>query len=252
MDLGAQLYTVRNYLQTEADFRRSIKKIADIGYRYVQISGASKEISPEKMREICDNQDLKIVLTHSDVNRILYDTKELIREHDILGCSCIGLGAMPEKYRETDWISYFYEDFKEAVKEIAASGKLFMYHNHNFEFEKSNGETMLEKLLNFFPAQEMGITLDTYWVQAAGGDVIQWIKKLKDRLACVHLKDMEMIGGGAVMAPVMEGNMNFAGILEALQETNCRYLLVEQDTCRTSPFDCLRQSYENLQQLGYR
>lgn len=252
MELGAQLYTVRNFIQTEEDFRRTINKIADIGYRYVQISGAGKGISPEKMRDICDSRSIKIVLTHNDVNRILYDTKELIREHDILGCPYIGLGGMPEKYRGADWVSYFYEDFKEPLREIAASGKLFMYHNHNFEFEKQEGKTLMERLLEFFSPEEMGITLDTYWVQAAGGDVIQWIKKLKDRLPCVHLKDMAVVGGTAVMAPVMEGNLNFPGILEALQETNCRYLLVEQDTCQTSPFDCLKQSYDNLKSEGYR
>ena len=33
---------------------------------------------------------LKIVLTHSDWNRILNDTDRLIEEHDILGCDHIG------------------------------------------------------------------------------------------------------------------------------------------------------------------
>ncbi|MGN6711520.1 sugar phosphate isomerase/epimerase family protein [Anaerocolumna jejuensis] len=251
MELGAQLYTVRNYIQTEEDFERTINKIADIGYRYIQISGVGKGISPERLREICDSHGVKTVLTHSDINRILYDTENLIKEHDILGSSYIGLGAMPEKYRGTDWLSYFYEDFKEPVKKIAASGKLFMYHNHNFEFEKENGVTLLERLLELFKPQEMGITLDTYWVQAAGADVISWIGKLKDRLPCVHLKDMAVVSGNGVMAPVGEGNLNFPGILEALKETNCEYLLVEQDTCQTSPFQCLRQSYENLKKLGY-
>lgn len=251
MELGAQLYTVRNYLQTEEDFERTIKKIADIGYRYVQISGVSKGIPAERLRDICDKYSVKTVLTHSDVNRILYDTENLIKEHDILGSPYIGLGAMPEKYRGTDWLPYFYEDFREPLKKIAASGKLFMYHNHNFEFEKEGGVTILERLLDFFSPTEMGITLDTYWVQAAGADVVFWIKKLKDRLPCVHLKDMAVVGGNGVMAPVGEGNLNFPGILKALEETNCDYLLVEQDICQTSPFNCLKQSYDNLKKLGY-
>ena len=54
------------------------------------------------------------------------------------------------------------------------------------------------------------------------------------------------------MAPVMEGNMNFEGILAALEGTSCKYMLVEQDVCQTSPFDCLKTSYDNLAKAGYR
>ncbi|WMJ87510.1 sugar phosphate isomerase/epimerase family protein [Anaerocolumna sp. MB42-C2] len=252
MKLGAQLYTVRNYIQNEKDFYFTVTKIAEMGYTTVQISGIGKEISPTKIREICDSLSLEIVLTHSDVNRILYDTENLIREHDIMGCKYIGLGAMPEKYRTPFWVSHFAEDFKEPAKKIAAAGKLFMYHNHHFEFEKMNGKYAIDYLLEAFTPEEMGITMDTYWVQAAGGDVCQWIEVLKDRLSCVHLKDMAVVNGTPVMAPVMEGNLNFSAIIDKLKQTNCEYLLVEQDICQGSPFDCLKLSYDNLRNLGYR
>lgn len=78
MKTGAQLYTVRAYTQTEADFALTIGKIAEIGYKTVQIS-AIGHIRPETVREICDQKGVEIVLTHSDVNRILNDTDNLIQ-----------------------------------------------------------------------------------------------------------------------------------------------------------------------------
>lgn len=261
MKTGAQLYTVRDYTQNEKDFRYTIEKIAGMGYRTVQLSAVGKDIKPEKLREICDQAGLEIVLTHSDVNRILHDTKKLIEEHNILGCRYIGLGAMPEKYCTPEWLYHFAEDFMEPARMIADAGKLLMYHNHNFEFRKFAAEGapdaaadkyVIEYLADWFSPEEMGFTLDTYWVQAAGGDVCQWIRKLKDRIDCVHLKDMEMTAGGTAMAPVMEGNLNFPAILQELENSSCKYLLVEQDTCRTSPFDCLKTSYDNLAKAGYR
>lgn len=260
MQTGAQLYTVRNYTQTEKDFRCTIKQVADMGYRTVQLSGVGKEIKPERLREICDEAGLEIVLTHSDANRVLYDTERLIEEHNILGCTYIGIGAIPGKYCSPEWLYHFAQDFKEPAKKIADAGKLLMYHNHDFEFRKfealnapnaSSSKNVLEYLVEWFDASELGITLDTYWVQAAGADVCAWIDKLKDRVHCVHLKDMETIEAGQVMAPVMEGNMNFPAILDALSKTCCKYLLVEQDECRTNPFDCLKQSYDNLKKIGY-
>lgn len=260
MKTGAQLYTVRDYTQNEKDFAYTVKRIAKMGYKSIQLSAIGKELKPERIREICDEAGLEIVLTHSDLNRILYDTKNLMKEHDILGCKYIGIGAMPDKYRTPEWFSHFVDDFKKPASQIAEAGKLLMYHNHNFEFRKITveGSTekkyLLESMLDAFTPEELGITLDTFWVQAAGADVCRWIRILKDRIPCVHLKDMAMTAkDGAVMAPVMEGNMNFPAILKELENTCCEYLLVEQDDCRgESPFDCLKQSYDNLAKAGYR
>lgn len=261
MKTGAQLYTLRAYTQNEKDFQCSIQKVAEMGYRTVQLSAIGKDLKPEWIRKVCDEAGVEIVLTHSDVNRILYDTERLIEEHDMMDCKYIGLGAMPDKYRTPEWISHFADDFREPARKIAAAGKKLMYHNHDFEFRKfaacdvqdaSPDKYMIEYMLDWFPAEELGFTLDTYWVQAAGGDVCQWIERLKDRIHCVHLKDMEMTEHGQVMAPVMEGNMNFGGILKALEDSCCEYLLVEQDVCRTSPFECLKMSYDNLAKAGYR
>lgn len=261
MKTGAQLYTIRSYTQTESDFRCSMKKIADIGYKTVQISAIGKSIRPEAVREICDENGLSIVLTHSDPDRILNDTDALIKEHDILGCKYIGLGCMPEKYRTKEWLSHFMEDFKEPAKKMAAAGKLLMYHNHNLEFETFEAENLpnasakkriLEYLLEGFAPDEMGVTLDTYWIAAAGGDVSYWIRQMHDRIPCVHLKDMQVHNWNPVMAPVMEGNLNWPSIFEALSESCCEYMLVEQDVCQGSPFDCLKTSYDNLVSAGYR
>ena len=261
MRTGAQLYTLRAYTQNEKDFEYTINKVAEMGYTTVQLSAIGKDLKPEWLKKVCDQAGLDIVLTHSDVNRILNDTERLIEEHNIMNCPYIGIGAMPDKYRTSEWLYHFAKDFKEPAQKIAEAGKLLMYHNHDFEFRKLSAweapnaapdKYIMEYLLEWFAPEEMGITLDTYWVQAAGGDVCQWVRRLKDRIPCVHLKDMEMTEKGQVMAPVMQGNINFAGILKELEDSCCKYLLVEQDVCRTSPFECLKISYENLVKAGYR
>jgi len=251
MILGAQLYTLRDYCQNEKDFNISMKKVAEIGYKTVQVSGIGN-IPAKTVREICDNHGLKIVITHTNPDRVLNDTENVIAEHDIMGCRHIGIGAMPEKYRSLEWIDQFADDFLTPARKIASSGKLFMYHNHDFEFQRLGGRYIIEYLLEAFRPDEMGITLDTYWVQVAGCDVADWIERLAGRLPCVHLKDLEMISGKPHMAPVMEGNMNFPKYLEAFRKAGTEYLLIEQDYFLESPFICLKKSYDNLNKLGYR
>lgn len=256
MILGAQSYTVRAYTQNERDIRRTLQKVAEIGYTTVQIS-AMAAIDPHLLREICDENGLKIVLTHIPEARLLNDIDAVIREHDILGCDYIGLGSMPERYRAPapEWMSYFADDFLTPAKKIRDAGKLFMYHNHNFEFERlADGRMVMDVILEQFPADLMGVTLDTYWLQAAGCDIYQWIDTLQDRIPCVHLKDMTVHDMDIRMAAVGEGNLNFPAILAQLAKLGkTKYILVEQDACYgDSPFDCLKKSYDNVAKLGYR
>ncbi|OAX48298.1 hypothetical protein gpAD87_09020 [Paenibacillus sp. AD87] len=42
MILGAQLYTVRSFLQTEKDIKRTLQKIAEMGYTSIQVSAIGK------------------------------------------------------------------------------------------------------------------------------------------------------------------------------------------------------------------
>ena len=247
--VGAQLYTVRDYIQTEKDIERTLGMVAQMGYQTIQVSAMGK-IDPKKLRSICDELHLQIVLTHNPWERIIDDTDQLIEEHRILGCSYIGLGSMPVKYRNPWWIQKFMEDFQKPAQKIAAAGMLLMYHNHAFEFEKVNGTRLIEVLAKAFSPEELGFTLDTYWVQAAGGDVCWWLEYLQGRTPCIHLKDMTVCGQEQRMAPVGSGNMNFPAILKKVEELGCIFhLLVEQDDCYGDPFACLQASFDYLHSM---
>lgn len=253
MMLGAQTYTIRAFTQNESDFREAMRRVADAGYESVQLSAVGP-IPPETLRAVCDEQGLSIVLTHTSPDRIQNDPEGVIREHQLLGCRYVGLGSMPERYRSAAWIDRFAADFTEPAKKLRNAGMRLMYHNHHFEWGRlGDGHRILDVLLTQMPAELMGVTLDTYWVQAAGCDVLAWLDRLQDRIACVHLKDMAIHGSEQRMAAVGEGNMDFDAILRRLKALGkTEHILVEQDNCYgDDPFDCLRRSCANVRALGF-
>ena len=129
------------------------------------------------------------------------------------------------------------------------NGKYFMYHNHDHEFKKFNGKPVLELLEENISPEMMGFTLDTFWVQAGGGDPAQWLERLSGRVPCIHLKDFSY---GRKMAPIGEGNINFDRVFEKAELAGTKYMLVEQDDCNgEDPFDCLKRSYEFLKSRGF-
>lgn len=250
MKSGAQLYTVREFTQTLEDFSETLKKVADMGYTTVQVSGTCA-YDPEWLKGELDKNGLVCAITHSDLMRIAREPQQVAAEHAIFGCRYIGMGFLGDLYGNPAAVPAFIERYAEPAKVLKRAGAKLMYHNHGYEFMKANGVTLLQRLANAFPADELGFTLDSYWVQYAGGDPAQWAEILSGRVDCVHIKDMKFDGTKPQMAYIGEGNMNIDGFLTACQRAGTQYVLVEQDDCQDrDPFWCLKQSYDCLKAHG--
>jgi len=251
MKLGAQLYTVRAYCQNETDLGRTLERVAAMGYETVQLS-AIGPIDPKRIKALCDQNGLRIVLTHNPEGDFLNGIDALIERHQLYGCRYAGLGYLPDRYHGEEWLPYFEKDFGPVAEKLKQAGMKLMYHNHAFEFARMrDGRTMMDHLLSMLPADLMGVTADTYWLQYGGVDVCEWLQKHAERLHCVHLKDYIPAGFEARMAAVGQGNLDFDRITKLLGSngvTACA--LVEQDDCYgASPFDCLNQSLDYLNAL---
>lgn len=246
MKLGAQLYTVREFTKDLDGISESLKKIADIGYTTVQVSGTCP-YDGEWLKTELDKNGLECVLTHYPPKFMLPDLDATISKHKAFGCHRIGLGHYD---LENNTPQDFYNEFGPVAKKFKENGCKFYYHNHFIEFKKLDGKTYLEHICENFPEDELGIILDTYWVQKSGADPIEWIGKLSGKVDCVHFKDMKFNGD---MAVIGEGNMNFKGIIDACERAGTEYILVEQDDCYgENPFDCLKRSYDYLASLGLK
>lgn len=254
MEIGAQLYTIRNFCKTTEDFAESLKKIADIGYKTVQVSGTCA-YEPQWLQEQLKKNDLRCVLTHTSPALMLEDATQVAANHDVFECQYVGIGGvtLTAENLEND-LKTFFDTYKPVAEKLKAAGKYFMYHNHAKEFFKLNGETVMDILSREMPADAMGFTLDTFWVQVGGGDSAQWLEKLSGRVPCIHLKDYGVSDNARSwkMLPVGEGNINFDRVFEKAEAAGTKYMLVEQDDCNgEDPFDCLKRSHDYLRAQGF-
>ena len=250
MKIGAQLYTVRDYAQDLAGFSETLARVADIGYKEVQVSGTCA-FEPEWLKEELQKNGLTCVLTHTAMDKMKSDPAGVCREHAVFGCKYIGIGSIPSGVNDEKFEKFVLE-FLPVAKAFRENGCKLFFHNHHWEFAKSkNGERFLERFLAEFPPELLSITLDTYWVQYSGASPEEILRMLAGRAECVHLKDLSIVGGKQRMAAVGEGNLNFKRIITAATDMGSEHLLVEQDDCYgEDPFDCLARSYRYLRAMG--
>ena len=249
MFAGAQLFTVRKYTQTPEDIRSTFKRIAEIGYKYAQVS-AIGPIEAEELRDISLESGVKICNTHSNQDRILNDTDALIAEHKIYNCNQIGIGSMPPRYQGSiEGAKQFIADYRPVAQKLLDNGMTLAYHNHAFEFVPFDGMRPFDYLVENF--EELHFIPDVYWLQVAGKNPAKVLESLKDRVEVCHFKDIVPDTENKFkMAPVLEGNLDFDDIISACNRANIQYCMVEQDLCyELDPFDALAISYKNLQKV---
>ena len=98
MQIGAQLYTVHNRTKTLEGFSDALKKVAEIGYKSVQVSGTCP-YEPEWLRDELLKNNLVCAMTHIAPARILEDPEKIVKDHAVFGCKHIGIGGMPGEMR---------------------------------------------------------------------------------------------------------------------------------------------------------
>ena len=260
MNAGLNLYSIRNLIETEEAFLDTAKKLKDMGYSYLQYSGGVYD--PDRISRVSKATGLPIVLTHVPLDRMKNDLDKLMEEHESFGCKNIGLGSIPIAQLISEDGIIDEKTCKAAIAELDEIGARmeekgfhFFLHNHHYEFMRmSNGERIFDYIVANAP--HINFTLDVYWLQYAGMDILATAEMLKGRIGCVHLKDYAVakVPDGELydIRPMFEsvgyGNIDFKAVVPALKEAGAEYFLVEQDNAALLP-DTLHQVERSIRYI---
>jgi len=247
--IAVQCYTLRDRLQTAEDFVASMKRVRAIGYEAVQISGA-RPMSPLEIRYVMDAEGLTVCATHEPSQDIIERPEAVVEVLGTLGCT---LTAYPSPHVPLDSradVERLADGLNRAGSVLKAAGMALTYHNHDLEFRKFGGQTVLEILFERTDPSLVQAELDTYWVQAGGGDPVAWCERMAGRLPLIHLKDygMDQREKAPVMAALGEGNLNLPRIIAAAERGGCQWFIVEQDHGFSDPFVAIDTSFKFLSQ----
>ena len=247
--ISVQLYTVRDL--TAKDFAGTVKKIAGIGYRSVELAGYGNLKTAAEAKKALDDAGLKVDGTHASIESLENELPRVLDDAEAVGTTLIICPWMPEARRKdaAGW-KQVAAALNKAGRACHERGIDFAYHNHAFEFDKFDGKTGLDILFDNSEAHLVKAEIDVYWVKHGGEDPVERINKLGDRVVALHLKDMAA-GEDRRFAEVGTGVLDFKPILAAAAKLRVRYGAVEQDsTYGKDPLEAIRTSFQNLQKLG--
>ncbi len=245
--VAAQLYTCRDLLKTPSEIATTLRRLREVGYTAVQVSGMGP-IPEEELNTILDGEGLVCCATHEGSDLILNDTPKVIERLQKLHCAYTAYpfpaGINLNSEAEVDGL---IAKLDAAGAAMAAAGMTLCYHNHNHELRKLGGKTILDRIYDNTNPRHLQGEPDTFWIHYGGAENVEWCEKLAGRLPLIHLKDYETTPENThALCEIGKGNLNFPKIIAAAEQSGCQWFIVEQDTCPGDPVDSLRQSFEYI------
>ena len=238
-----------------------LRRVKKSGYEGIEM-GTPPGFSHAEYKEFMDGIGLTVVSAAGLRYPALEgeDFSTTIEECRALGAKNVMVSNMPNIVLGNPYeLDRFIANLNRAGKALGEAGIHLSYHNHAVDFTKINGRTILEQIFEGTDARYVYFEPDTHWIQAGGGHVITWLKKLRGRMYIVHFKDYGidpysdhafLEGTHKLFMEVGEGNLNWLGIIDECEAQNIKWCAVEQDVTQRPAYEAIALSVTNLRAYG--
>ena len=264
--LGLQIYSLGNELTD--DVPAGMKKIADIGYSYIELAGYHDrkmgKYNVDEYRKIVEDAGLEVKSSHVNppvseytketVQGIVDFWKQTVEDHVKLGVTTLVQPGMPkiENHADAALVSDVFNQAGEIAKE---SGIKWGYHNHNMEFKRvvkeedkgkdspwwmPVGDVIYDLLLEGTDPNLVFFEMDVYWTVMGQNDPLEYFEKYPERFPVLHIKDRAVLG--------QSGMMNFRNIFDKAYKNglDAYYVELEKVKENITQFEGVKQCFDYL------
>ncbi len=181
-EYGLQLYSLRDV--TSKDLEKGLRAAAEIGYKMVEFAGFFGHPA-EEVKGWLDKYSLCPIGTHTNFQELLDDFDGTVAYHKAIGCANLVIPSWDLSTKEK--LDIFIDQVNGLIPRLAAEGIALLYHNHSHEFFPNKDGLLIHNEL--VKRTALLFEVDTYWAYAACQDPIATLRRLKDRVRLIHLKD---------------------------------------------------------------
>lgn len=244
MELGLQLYSLRGIV--ENDTARTLEQVAKMGYSKVEFAGYYG-LKADEMAKMLAANGLRAVSTHVSTKAIEENLDQEIEynlavgNHDLV-VAYSGIQNAEDTKKLAELLS------KSAAK-CAEYDMHIGYHNHNHEFERTDGGVKLIDLLAEYSDKSVQFEFDVYWVSFAGSDPMEYLKKYAGRQRLMHLKELSK-DEPKRNVEIGDGKIDFASLITEGKKLGILNFIVEQEAYTMPQLESCARSLEGIKKLG--
>ena len=252
--VGLQLYTFR--AQLPKDVPGMLKKISDMGFRYLE-GGGTYNLSKEEYKNLLQKNKLQIVSYGASFDYLQKNPAAVAENAKFFGAAYVMCSWVPHSGEvfSIDDTKKAVEVFNRAGKVMKDAGLQLMYHAHGYEFQSYDNGTYFDYMLRFLNPEYANFQMDVFWFRNSGQNPAEWLRKYPNRFLTLHLKDRRfgtpdnVIAKADVESNVVlgAGDVNIKAVMEAAKKAGIRYAFIEDESSRS--MQQVPQSLAYLKQL---
>ena len=233
--LGIVSYTFRD--RFSKDVPGTLDKIKSLGITNIEFSNLFGKTAAE-LRKMLDERGMICTSFGVGFNDALNKPDEVSENAKTLGAKYVRVASIPhEKPYTLEDAKKTVENFNKIGKNLKDKGLTFCYHNHGFEFQPWNNETLYDYIVQNTNPEYVSFEMDILWVVHPGQDPVKYLQKYPDRYRLMHVKDLKkgIKGDLSGSTPVENdvtlgtGQIDLPAVLKAAQKTKIEYFYIEDE-----------------------
>jgi sugar phosphate isomerase/epimerase len=260
---AVQLFTVREALTRDAAAAlRSLREIGIVEAELFGLNGPESAtlfgLAARDLKRTLDAAGVRVPISH--IGGALTNSAAIGEIARTLGVGTVVV-ALPSEFagprgmvaaQSRAQLDALAAKLNRVGREYRDQGLVFGYHNHHVEFMPVEGLVPYDYLMTNTDPNLVKIELDVGWLAAAGVDPIAYLRRHAGRVIACHLKDYDPTVASDVpqrkLVPPGAGNIDFAGVLAAMNETGVAHGFIEIDVS-DDPLGDVRRGHAHLQML---
>lgn len=255
--IGLQMYTMRKHAGTPEEYRATLQKVSEIGYRVLQVTPPSF-YSDDEFMSLLGEYGLRPDSVFVPTGKICESMEKARRQADCFGVDVMRTDSIPKEMRQdADGYHRYAALLNREGRACKNAGIRLMYHFHAFEWIRFGDIHGMDILMNETDPDAVYFQPDVFWLTCAGLEVSRALQMFRGRTFSMHLKDYAIQPlTGAIedkpfnYAPVGTGNLNWKEIMASAKDIGIQRYVVEQDECIGDEFAAIDISYRALRKMG--
>lgn len=249
-----QQFQLRTVIGTEEKARNTLRLMEEAGYNGIELCSFMIHKMPWTVRALTRmagmpmgrsghldwhallaETNLSVVSIHQDLGTIQRAPQEVIADAKSYGTKYVVITGMHHfDYSDKEAVDQLITDLNTCGRTLKEEGIELLYHNHNCEFRKIDGQTAYERIVEQTDPAYVNFEFDSYWPTEAGVNAAAWMQRLGNRMKLYHINDRGSRVSGKTSSILtsdsMElgyGNMDLTTMVDIAKENGVDAIVLE-------------------------
>ncbi len=225
MKKGVQQFMLGTALNREAEARETLAAVKAAGYDGIEL--CSFMIHPTGLavrlltraagmptgnggrldwHALVRDSGLSVISLHTDLGAVERDAASVAAECQSFGTdTAVITGMYRFAYGDAGAVHELAARLNRAGAALAENGVRLLYHNHNCELQRVEGEKRAyDILVDETDPAAVNFEFDSYWFAEGGADASAWMRRLGRRMKLWHINDRGTRLSGPAMTPILK------------------------------------------------